>query len=279
MILHESLTTSSPSTNQPNCHIQNRKKVLQKKSWNNPEEKLTIYQNHSTLVWSEHRSALGNIFSDPNFQPFFSRDIFLCVWRYSKSCDAEFFGESLENQKLVPLSAICSGCHNGFVRLWILYLSAVKVCIFGSKFLPSCGSGTSLSLVPPIRDLYRGGSTMGGRQMAPGRTVKQRKALSLGALPGLPNKGQERQNHPHHNHHKCTVPPQKRLIATLKIETKKFLPPLCSPPSPSPAKHAFPLTFLFSPGFILSLRLRKRIYSSSPPNTPPTATQTHKFKT
>ena len=166
MILHESLTTSSPSTNQPNCHvlhhIQNRKKVLQKKSWNNPEEKLTIYQNHSTLVWSEHRSALGNIFSDPNFQPFFSRDIFLCVWRYSKSCDAEFFGESLENQKLVPLSAICSGCHNGFVRLWILYLSAVKVCIFGSKFLPSCGSGTSLSLVPPIRDLYRGGSTMGG---------------------------------------------------------------------------------------------------------------------
>ena len=106
---------------------------------------------------------------------------------------------------------------------------------------------------------------MGGRQMAPGRTVKQRKALSLGALPGLPNKGQERQNHPHHNHHKCTVPPQKRLIATLKIETKKFLPPLCSPPSPSPAKHAFPLTFLFSPGFILSLRLRKRIYSSSPP--------------
>ena len=196
MILHESLTTSSPSTNQPNCHIQNRKKVLQKKSWNNPEEKLTIYQNHSTLVWSEHRSALGNIFSDPNFQPFFSRDIFLCVWRYSKSCDAEFFGESLENQKLVPLSAICSGCHNGFVRLWILYLSAVKVCIFGSKFLPSCGSGTSLSLVPPIRDLYRGGSTMGGTSNG---SWENRKATQSTVprcpLPILPNKGQEQQNH------------------------------------------------------------------------------------
>ena len=175
-----------------------------------------------------------------------------------------FFGESLENQKLVPLSAICSGCHNGFVRLWILYLSAVKVCIFGSKFLPSCGSGTSLSLVPPIRDLYRGGSTMGGRQMAPGRTVKQRKALSLGALPGLPNKGQERQNHPHHNHHKCTVPPQKRLIATLKIETKKFPPPLCSPPPLSCKTRLSPHVFVFSWLYSQSQIKEKNIFFISP---------------
>ena len=35
--------------------------------------------------------------------------------------------------------------------------------------------------------------------MAPGSPVKQRKALSLGALPILPNKGQEQQNH-HHDH-------------------------------------------------------------------------------
>ena len=129
MILHESLTTSSPSTNQPNCHIQNRKKVLQKKSWNNPEEKLTIYQNHSTLVWSEHRSALGNIFSDPNFQPFFSRDIFLCVRKYSKSCDADFFwgkfGESKVSSPLCHLFRvpqwICASVNIVFVRCKSLY--------------------------------------------------------------------------------------------------------------------------------------------------------------
>ena len=92
-------------------------------------------------VWSDHLSAQGGLFHIAEWATF----------KNFKRCDIGLFLESVQFQKLVLPSSICSGCHNGFVRLWILYLSAGKVCIFGSKFLPSwCGSVTSESLLPPL---------------------------------------------------------------------------------------------------------------------------------
>ena len=123
-------------------HSQMEAKVSQKNLWQARQEINQFIKITLIGAWPDHISAVGNTFSVQNEQILLDCDVGL------------FWGKFGESKVSSPLSAICSGCHNGFVRLWILYLSAGKVCIFGSKFLPSwCGSGTSLRVYCPLSEI------------------------------------------------------------------------------------------------------------------------------
>ena len=118
MNLHKSLTTFSlpPARSHrsifepPQHQTQTEKFMERRRNW--------IYKNGSIKIarigaWSDHPSALGNVFSVHNAEQF----SFSVVQIFKSSDGGPFWGKFVEPKVSSPLSAICSGCHNGFVRL------------------------------------------------------------------------------------------------------------------------------------------------------------------